>query len=329
MLILVVGCGSIGKRHIRNLMHIDAGRIIACDARSERARDVEEQYGVTTFDSFEQALCQAPDVALVCTPPSAHVSVALSAAQNGCHLFIEKPLSDSLDGIDELAAVVARNRLVTLVGCNMRFHPGVAMVKSLLEQEGVGRVLCARVQAGQYLPDWHPWEDYRHGYSANKKLGGGVILDGVHEIDYLRWLLGEVKSVFCLSGKFSSLDIDTEDMAEILLSFVCGAIAEVHLDYIQRAYGRSCQIIGEEGTILWDFSDNQVRSYSARLKEWQTWHQPADYDINAMYLEEMRHFVDCIREQARPSQDLGNARRVLEIALAAKQSSVIGRTISV
>ncbi len=325
---LVVGCGSIGKRHIRNLKALRAGDIIAHDLRPERCREVEREYGVKAYTNLEEALAQKADVALICTPTSLHIPPALSAARNGCHLFIEKPLSHSLEGVDELLEVVAEKGLVTLVGCNMRFHHGIAKMKELLKKESIGRVLCARVQAGQYLPDWHPWEDYRQGYSANMSLGGGVILDGVHEIDYITWFLGEVSQVVCFSGRLSSLEIDTEDTAEILMRFKSGAMAEVHLDYIQRAYGRSCQIIGEEGTILWDFNDKQVKLYSARTKEWQLFPEEPGYDINQMYIEEMKHFIQCLEGKAKPMQDINAGKRILEITLAAKESTRTGKVIN-
>ena len=328
MRFLVVGCGSIGKRHISNLKALKVGDIIAHDAQPERCREAQREYGVEAHAKLEDALAQKPDVALICTPTRLHIPPALSAARSGCHLFIEKPLSHSLEGVDELVDIVTRKNLVTLVGCNLRFHPGIVMIKELLDKKSVGRVICARVQAGQYLPDWHPWEDYRKGYSANRSLGGGAILDGIHELDYITWFLGEASQIFCFSGKLSSLEIDTEDTAEILLHLKSGAIAEVHLDYIQRSYGRSCQIIGEEGTILWDFNEKQVRFYSAKTKRWQVFPEKFDYDINDMYIEEMKHFLQCVEGKAKPTQDVTHAERILEIALAAKESAVTGKVIS-
>jgi len=322
---LVVGCGSIGKRHIRNLRTLRVAGIIAQDEQPERCHEVEQEYGVKAYNKVEEALAEKPDVALICTPTSRHMPPALTAARSGCHLFIEKPLSHCLDNVNELLEIVAQKNLVTLVGCNMRFHPGIAMMKELLDNRGVGRVICARVQSGQYLPDWHPWEDYRQGYSANEFLGGGVILDGIHEIDYITWLLGEVSQVFCISGKLSSLEIDTEDTAEILLQFRSGPIAEVHLDYIQRSYSRSCQIIGEEGTILWDFGQRQVRFYSAQTGRWKTFKQKHRYDANTMYIDEMKHFLQCIDGKTKPTQDINHGKTVLEIALRAKESARTGK----
>lgn len=321
MKFLVSGCGSIGKRHIRNLKALKAGQIIAHDVKIEQCREVEREYGIKAYSELEEALAEKPDVALICTPSSLHITPALRAAVNGCHLFIEKPLSHSLDGVAELIEIVNQKGLLTLVGCNMRFHPAMIIMKELLDKRVIGKVICIRVQAGQYLPDWHPGEDYRQGYSARKKLGGGVILDGIHEIDYVRWFLGEASQVFCFSGKLSSLEIETEDTAEIFLNFKTGAIAEIHLDYIQRAYARSCQIIGEEGTILWDMNEGQVKCYSAANKEWQVFPQKPDYEINQMYVEEMRHFLLCLEGKVKPAQDISSAKKVLEIALAAKDSA--------
>jgi predicted dehydrogenase len=158
-------------------------------------------------------------------------------------------------------------------------------------------------------------------------MGGGITLDGIHELDYIHWLLGEVNKVFCFSGKLSSLEIDTEDTAEILLHFNSGAIAEVHLDYIQRSYARSCQIIGEEGTILWDFNEGQIKLYTSATQNWQIFLQPADYDINRMYLDEMKHFLDCIEGKAQPMQDIRSAKKTLQIAFGARESAEIGYSI--
>ncbi|MFC1874299.1 Gfo/Idh/MocA family protein [Chloroflexota bacterium] len=328
MLILVVGCGSIGKRHIRNLKALGAGDIIAHDSNMERCREVEQEYSVKVYDNLDASLAQKPDAAFICTSTSRHIPPALAAARNGCHLFIEKPLAHSLEGVHELRDVVAQNGLITLVGCNMRFHPSIVLMKKLLEEGRIGRVLSARVQAGQYLPDWHSWEDYRQGYSANKSLGGGVLLDGIHEIDYITWFLGKVKRIFCFAGKLSSLEIDTEDTAEIILWLKSGAVAEVHLNYTQHPYGRSCHLIGEEGTILWDFHEKQVKLYSIGTKEWQVFDEPLDYDINQMYVDEMKHFIRCLEGRDKPMQDLEAGKKALEIVLAAKESAKTEKVVN-
>ena len=318
---LVIGCGSIGKRHIENLRRLGVNDIIGFDTQSARLAKVAGGYGIETVASLEAAWEQRPAVCLITAPTSLHLALALKGAEQGCHLFIEKPLSHSWQGVEELLGKVSQQRLVTLVGCNMRFHPGLRELKRLLAENAVGRVIAARVEVGQYLPDWHPLEDYRRGYSARGELGGGVILDAIHEIDYLHWLVGPVADVVCLAGKLSHLEIDTEDAAAMLLQFANGTFGEVHLDYVQRAYRRTCQIIGDEGTIHWDFAAGQVRWYSARTRLWNQYENPAGWELNQMYIDEMKHFLACLAGEANPELNVSQAAEVLRIALAAKQSA--------
>jgi predicted dehydrogenase len=328
MKFLVIGCGSIGKRHISNLKALSAGDIIANDVRVDRCAEVEEAYGIKTYIDIEEALGQKPDAVFIASPTSLHLQQALAASERGCNLFIEKPLSHTLDGVDELIEVVTQKKLVTLVSCNMRFHASLSLVKELLDRGSLGKVISARLQAGFYLSDWHPYEDYRKGYSANKSLGGGVILDGIHEIDYLRWFLGEVRQVFCFAGKLGELEIDVEDTAEILLKFETGAIAEVHLDYIQRTRGRSCQLIGDKGTVIWDQNEAAVKFYSAEDAYWRVYPEPFDYSINEMYIKQIEHFLRCIGGEEHSIQDVREAKSILRVALAAKESAQSGNIIS-
>jgi predicted dehydrogenase len=317
---LVIGCGSIGQRHIRNLVTLGNHDVLAFDPREDRRSEVESRRGVSVVDSLEEAWSARPEAAVICSPTGLHVDHALEAARNGAHLFVEKPLSDRLDGIEEVTALAGARQLITLVACNFRFHPGLQLAKRLVEEGAIGRPIAARAQFGQYLPDWHPREDYRHGYSAQRALGGGVILDQVHELDNLRWLLGEVAEVFCFAGRLSDLEIDTEDTASILLRFRNGALAQVHLDYVQRAYERSLQLIGDQGTIWWSFQDKLVRWYTSSDGMWRSATWPA-YETNEMYVAEMRHFLRCLSGEETPALDLDGGRRVLEIALAAKTSA--------
>jgi predicted dehydrogenase len=253
--------------------------------------------------------------------------LARQAAEQGCHLFIEKPLSSELDGTEALQRAIEARGLVALVGCNMRFHPALMKVKQLLDERLVGRVVSVRVQAGQYLPDWHPWEDYRQTYSAQRTLGGGVILDAIHEIDYVRWMLGEVEAVSCFAGKLSHLEVETEDVAAILLRFIDGAIAEVHLDYVQRAYSRTGDFIGDEGTIRWDYSAGEVRWFSAKNGDWTVYRNPDAWTPNQMYVDEIRHFIACLDGREKPSLDVTEATRVLAVALAAKTAAQEGKVV--
>lgn len=326
MKFLVVGCGSIGERHIRNLMALDQ-QVEAYDVAENRLLEMQKKYEIKTYPSIEDALKDEKDAALICTPTSLHIQPALAAIRTGYHVFIEKPLSHTLDGVDELLKAAHQRNLVILVGCNMRFHSALIWIRKLLEEGSIGNVVAARVEFGQYLPDWHLWEDYRKGYSANRSLGGGIILDAIHELDYIHWFLGEVKEVFCFSGKLSHLEITTEDIAEILLKFESGAIAGVHLDYIQRSYQRSCELIGEEGTIIWNYNEGLVKHFSAAKKDWESFDVNRNEGINQMYLREMQHFIKCVNGEETPMLDGEEGKRILQIALAAKKSSELGRSV--
>lgn len=316
----MVGCGSIGRRHLGNLQTLGVREIIAFDVAEDRRHEVVEKFHVPAFADYDEALDQGVRAALICSPTRLHLEQSLQAARKGCHLFIEKPVASSLEGMEQLSAEVHANHIKTLVGCNFRFHPGLQKVKSLLDAGTVGNIVSARAQFGQYLPDWHPWEDYRQGYSARLELGGGVLLDRIHELDYIRWLLGEVKSVAALLGKLSSLEINTEDTVDLLLQFTGGYFGTVHVDYVRRTYDCSFEVIGDRGTIQWSFQDHRVRWYTAAEACWQSLEWPK-YPVNEMYLDQFRHFFRLLESEEPSAADVNEGARVLEIALAARKAA--------
>lgn len=327
MNVLVVGCGSIGERHISNLIGMLGHRIIAFDTSVERLNLIKERYNIETCDNLEYCYDSGIDAVIVCTPPSSHVQIAHQALDRNAHVFIEKPISDKLDDIEELIEKAKNKRKIIFVGYCFRFTEGLKLVRNLIDAGKIGKILSVKAEFGQYLPDWRPWQNYNQSYTAKKSLGGGIILDGSHEMDYLYWLLGDVKEVFCFADKISNLDVETEDTAEILLRFSSGTIGEIHLDFIQRVYSRNCKIIGENGTLIWDFGDKKVRLFLADTNEWITY--TVDKDTNLMYMEEMKHFLQCIEGLTEPLIDAAQGKRVLEIALAAKESNEKGIAIKV
>lgn len=324
----MVGCGSIGKRHLSNLKQLGASKLVAFDPREDRRLEVSERLGIPTFDDLAGALDEETEVALICTPTHLHIEHALAAARRGCHLFIEKPISDSLEGVGELLEEVGRRQLVTLVGCNYRFHPGLRHAKRLLHEKVVGKVISARAEFGQFLPDWHPWEDYKEGYSARRSLGGGVLLDRIHEIDYLRWLLGDVTEVAAMIGHASDLEIDTEDTADVLLRFNNGVFGSIHLDYVRRAYNSRLEITGDQGIIEWCYQDTSVRWYVAAEGCWHSMQWPR-YDNNQMYLDEMRHFLTALAAEEVAELDVPGGIRDLAVALAAKEAMHHRRSVAI
>ena len=323
--VLIAGLGSIGRRHLRNLRRLGVADILLYRSRPEPLDEAPE---LPVFDDLSRALAARPTVVVVTNPTARHLRVAAPAAEAGCHLFIEKPLSDSWSGVEDLLATIRRRRLIALVGFDLRFEPGLRRIKALLTAGAIGRVTAIQAQVGQYLPDWHPWEDYRHGVSARMETGGGVILDLIHELDYVGWLLGPVSSMACFADRVSSLEIETEDTAAMLLRFEGGAIGTVHLDYVQRAPSRTCRIIGEEGLILWDHLARRVRWYEAGRDAWEEFSYEG-HSRDDRFLDEARHLLACLEGRERPEADAEAGGRALRMAMAAKESASTGRTCRV
>jgi predicted dehydrogenase len=260
----------------------------------------------------------------------------------GCHLFIEKPISHSLDRIDELQAALARGGGQAFTAFQFRFHPGLQLIKDWLNTAPltppIGRPLSVRVHWGEYLPGWHPWEDYRKGYSARGDLGGGVVLTLCHPLDYVCWLFGEVQSLWAFTGANSDLELDVEDTAEIGLRFASGLIGSIHLDYVQRPPGHRLEIIGNEGTIRWDNADGAVEVYSPRPQPlspwergesgWQRYPVPGGFERNDLFLAEMRHFLEVICGDAEPLCNLDDGIWSQKLVQGVHDSAREGRLIS-
>ncbi len=322
--ILVVGCGSIGRRHARNLKSLGVLRLGFCDNNPEALKRCREELSGEAFSDYAEALQKfTPEIVLICTPPVYHVEQALAALQARAHVFIEKPLSHESSGIEALISEARRRDRVVQIGYNMRFHPGLQILKDLVDSGKLGRVLWLNVEAGQYLPDWRPWQHYRESYSARQELGGGIILDGSHELDYICWLLGRPTEVTCRAEHLSSLDVDVEDSAWIYLSFPERRRAELHLDFVQRAYARTCKVVGETGTALWDFNVQEVRWFSGEQPGWNS--IPFVFEANDMYVAEIVHFLDSLGSGTGPMVDLEQGRDVIKVVEAAKKSSQEGR----
>jgi len=302
MKILIIGCGSAGERHTRNLLSLGQ-EISVYDTNPERVRKFVKEYGVS--DNWKN-----PDAFIICTPPDSHLEYIRKAIDSNAHIFVEKPISNTLDGIEVINKAKEKN-LILQVGYQFRFHPGLRLAKQLLDEGRIGKPLSIRAEFGYYLPYWHPQEDYRNLYTIRL----GIILDSSHEIHYVRWLVGsEVSEVSCFAGHLSSLETQSEDIAEINLRFENNVIGNIHADYIQRGYSRWYKLIGEKGTILWDYNYATVKLFDD--KEHHLMHDDKD-----MYLEEMKSFLSCIERKEKPIVDGETGKRVLEIALATKQSS--------
>jgi predicted dehydrogenase len=319
---LVVGLGSIGRRHARNWAALGLGQVAICRQTDNRQ---PEPLGIDAvqYGDLDRALAEVrPEVVVVSNPTSLHVATACAAVRGGAHVLLEKPLGDSLHNVEDLLEVARRTGRQIAIAYNLRFHPGLQRLKQLEEQGAIGKILSARAEVGEYLPDWHPWEDYRRSYSGRRELGGGAILTSSHELDALCWLLGQPERLVAMSAHASTLEIDTEDTAEILLRFAGGAIGSVHVDYVRRAPSRAIELVGEDGILRWDYHRNRIEQFSAANHQWRVEEGNPRFERNDTYLAELRQFADLVG--GGPPGPLASGEHgaaVLALLLAARRSS--------
>ncbi len=319
MRILIVGCGSIGKRYLKAFKKIKQVKVIPCDPRKEVLKKVAGNYNLTEFyKDIKEVNLERIDGMVVCTPPHTHIPIALEGARADCHLLIEKPISNNLDGIEELIQLVKRKKLVLGVAYCLRYHPNLRRIKRMLEEKVIGNVLVGKIHGGQYFPDYRP--DYRQIYFAKRKMGGGVLSDfATHSLDYIQWLMGKVGELFCFCDKLSDLEIETEDTAEIFLRFENKSIAEVHSNCFQRDYSSRCELIGNSGTIVWDCVKNEVRLFRADKKEWETFTDKCERDD--LFNFQASNFINSIKGKETLSVSGESGMKTLKVVLAAYESA--------
>jgi predicted dehydrogenase len=317
MKFLIAGLGSIGRRHLRNLLALGERDILLYRTRRATLPD-NELAALPVETDLQAALAQRPDAVILSNPTALHLDVAIPAAEAGCHILLEKPISHSLAGVDRLQEAAAHSGSQILVGFQFRFHPGLQFIQSTISQQP-SKIISIRAHWGEYLPNWHPWEDYRQGYAARPDLGGGVILTLCHPFDYLRWMCGEYEVAWALTSR-AGLGLDVEDTAEIGLKFARGALGSLHLDYVQRPPKHTLELITDRGTIVWDNADGAVKTWLEAGGEgrWQTIPAPEGFERNVMFLDQMRHFLAVCRGEAKPLCTLEDGLRALELALQAR-----------
>lgn len=319
MKFLIAGLGSIGRRHLRNLQALGERDIILYRTANSTLPD-EDLAGLPVENDLATALAHQPDAVIISNPTAFHLDVAVPAAQAGCHLLLEKPVSHSWEGIEDFQHAVQGGGGKVLVGFQFRFHPGLQSVARLLSEGSIGRPLSGRAHWGEYLPDWHPWEDYRQAYSARAEMGGGVVHTLCHPLDYLRWLFGDPLSLSATLANSRELDIDVEDTADIDIQFEGDFSAAVHLDFLQRPPSHHLEITGSDGAIRWDNDTGAVDLSRLDSKRSEIISPPEDFERNHLFLAEMRHFLEVTHGKAEPLCTLADGLAALQLALAAHRS---------
>jgi len=338
MKILIVGLGSIGRRHFRNLVALGETDLILLRSRKATLPD-DELAGYPVETNIHTTLRNHQlDAVVVANPTSLHLKVALPAAEAGCHILLEKPVSHSLEGLDALQQAAEKSGGRILVGFQFRYHPTLNKARELIRSGALGQVLTVHAHWGEYLPNWHPWENYRQSYAARADLGGGVIGTLTHPLDYLRYLLGEIDALWSFNGHISPLELDVEDTAEVGLKFASGALGGVHVNYVQRPPVHRLEIVGANGTLRWDNADGNLHFYkmpapfgsysdSPPAPVVETFSLPEGFERNHLFIAQTRHFLNVVRGTENPVCTLEDGIRAQKLVQAARESEAKGRLV--
>ena len=300
---LIVGLGSIGRRHFKNLHAIGERDVLVVEKNKKHdalQKEILNAYHPQVFYDINDALRRKPDTAFVTNPTSVHGKTAFRALQNGAHVFIEKPISHTLHGVRELLALAKKKKKMIYVGYHFRHHPQLLRVKRMIEKGVLGTLFYAHFSTGEYLPDWHPWEDYRKVYFSKKETGACREMLPF-ELSWLDFLVGsDVADIRGFVGKLSQLEMTADDCMVAGLRYTNGVLGSIMVDVLARNPFRTLKLIGSESVIRWEWLENTITLYDAATKEETIVEVPKGNPETGylageeMYIEEMKSFIDAI-----------------------------------
>ena len=313
--VLLAGCGSIGRRHARVLRELGVRELWICDPSAAQREALRAETPVTReFDSYEAALRGKPEAVFILTPPHLHIPMAIQALKAGCHVFCEKPLSDRLEGLDDLEREIRTSGRIFMLGLCFRYHQGLLEAKALLDGGRIGRLVAIRAMLGEPLPEIRP--DYKTLFTA-QEVG---VFDLVHEIDLALWFGGQrVRRVACVRGPYSDIGIAAPDVAEILVDFEDRCLASIHLDFFQHPRRRQLELMGTSGCVTVEFArwdGCTISLYAGRERGWEVRELATQRDD--MFRDENREFLDAIKGGRPVRYGLEEGRRALEVVLSAQ-----------
>tara|TARA_R110001606_G_scaffold395589_1_gene568141 strand:- start:154 stop:1131 length:978 start_codon:yes stop_codon:yes gene_type:complete len=320
----VIGMGSIAKRHLRNLRFLYPDSDIYVVSSSGKNSDVPE--GVVAVLTLEELIKLTPNYVIIASPSPYHVDNAKLLLENNIPVLIEKPLaSDSDDALKLLEFCKHGNHPEVAVGYCLRFLPSAIAVKDFIGTDVIGDIYNVNCIVGQYLPEWRSDKNYKDSVSAQKKLGGGVLLELSHEIDYLNWLFGSMTLQHSWLRTTEELGLEVEEIADLVFTTESGIYLSLHLDFIQKTAQRKCEVIGERGRIVWDLIANTVTFFGA--KNTQIIYSDAHYDKNLMYLDMLKVFSDIKNRGMQELATIESSLEVIQLIDIAKMTNK-GRNIS-
>lgn len=311
--ILIVGAGSIGERHIRNLHLLGYTNLLVYRQRNLPFRDIGTATP-TTYTDWELVIKQKPTIAFICTVTHLHLSFTSKCVAAGMHILVEKPLSHTTKGLDKLKTQLQQQNRYLHVGYMMRFHPFVQRIKKIIDTQQYGQLISIQSKWAEYLPDWHPWENYKESYAAQKTLGGGVALTLSHDIDQACYLTGALPQTWhTLNNHKNSLGIDVEATSDILLAFASGTTANIHLSYAQKTKERFLKVIFDNATVVFHFFENTLTTLlpdqAPRVEKL------TDFDRNDLFIAQTKYFLQKINNftSDEVQHQIETSQRIIEI----------------
>ena len=323
--IVVIGGGSIGRRHLTNLHKLGLKNLFCLKRQPDS--NFENEFKAKVITTKQELKNLNPWAAFVCTPTSRHIPDFELGQECGAHIFMEKPLAHERSSLQQAEGMLNKYNKVFFIGFMLRYHPLVNRMKKLIDQEVLGKVLTARFSFGSYLPYWHPWEDYRQSYAARPELGGGVINTISHEIDLIQYFFGIPQNLVANKRNLLALNIAVEEVADAIFNYE-DKVVTLHLDYLQKDYQRVIELFCERGRIKWHWYDNAIfiedhKSKSRKIEG------DTGFDVNQLYVDEIKHFLMLAEEQVTDHPlDLRHAIANTKFMLAIHESADKGRKVT-
>jgi len=332
MKFLVIGLGSMGKRRIRNLQYLGEKDIVGYDMRDDRREECEQKYKIKTFNDIDKAMDQNPDVFIISTPPNHHIEYEILAAKNNKHFFCEAGVLT--EGLEELIKICKNKNIIAAPSATWRFNESVKKIKELVISKKIGNVVALTYHMGQYLPDWHPWEDISKFYVGQRNTSATREMVPF-EFEWLTWIFGRVETISCIKGKISNLPADIDDVYQLIFQFKSGIIGHLLIEVISRTPTRILRVVGDKGTIEWNWMDDTIRVYDVGKKKWieikeQKGFKEKGYVVKEnMYIEEIKNFLQSIRGKEKYLYSLEEDFQILKLLEAAEASSNKGKHIEI
>lgn len=334
MKFLITGLGSIGQRHYKNLVQLGYRDIIVFrtgKGQKDFITKFEKNYHPRIEKDLNAAFLHRPDAVLITNPSIFHARFLRETLKRKVKgIFVEKPLAHSVSAVKALVELANRKKIVGCTGYNFRFHPLVHEIKKLVESNALGKIFSVSAEFGEYLPDWHPWEDYRKSYAAQTSLGGGVILTQSHILYILYLLFGLPKRVVSFGGTRTGLAVKCEDLVKCIMEHENKVAVSLTMDYYQRPPRMRLEIMGQKGILKWDYHKSELmfidhESGKKRIVK----KLPPKYERNDMFVSELKNFISSIKNHKQPAVNLEDGYQVLNISNAILKSLSLGKIISI